>query len=118
MGEFLVATSSYGCPMARPFQPFGLCVETKKMLQKKKEEESNSPRLTWNQFQFQLPNVVQNIMHEAIAKVWGQKIKKLVDIFQQENYVRVIFPPTPSLSSGFFTISFFWSNFGIPQTFF
>ena len=26
MGEFVVATSSYGCPTARPFQPFGLCM--------------------------------------------------------------------------------------------
>ena len=31
VGEFLVATSSYGCPTARPFQPFGLDVEAKKM---------------------------------------------------------------------------------------
>ena len=46
VGEFLVATSSYGCPTARPFQAFGLCVKTKKMFQKKKEEGSYSPRLT------------------------------------------------------------------------
>ena len=37
-------------------------------------------RLRW--FQFQLPNFVQNIRHEAIPKVWGQKLKNLVGIFQ------------------------------------
>ena len=30
-GEFLVATSSFGCPTERPFQPFGLCMRACKV---------------------------------------------------------------------------------------